>query len=196
MPPGLSQWPERTEGGDSLLTIIPKSPPAAWWGRAATARVYGCKLKESESEVAESCLTLCDPMDCSLPGSSVHGIFQARVLEWAAISFSKESSRPRDWTWVSRIAGRHFTIWATREAKLSNSQLQNKHTRHLGSRAEHCHPKRLLQRVLSLDFVFPLLVWLCPSLTQAHGDGPGTQCVPCLYPAGPVHMSKSLITWR
>ena len=43
---------------------------------------------ESESEVAQSCLTLCDPMDCSLPGSSVHGIFQARVLEWGAIAFS------------------------------------------------------------------------------------------------------------
>ena len=46
---------------------------------------------------------LCDPIDCSLPGSSVHGIFQARVLEWVAISFSRGSSRPRDRTWVSRI---------------------------------------------------------------------------------------------
>ena len=43
---------------------------------------------KSESEVAQSCLTLCDPMDCSLPGSSIHGIFQARVLEWGAIAFS------------------------------------------------------------------------------------------------------------
>ena len=54
-------------------------------------------------------------MDCSLPGSSVHGIFQARTLEWIAISFSRRSSRPRDWTWVSHIVGRHFTIWATKE---------------------------------------------------------------------------------
>ena len=69
----------------------------------------------SESEVAQSCPTLCDPMDCSLSGSSVHGIFQARVLEWVAISFSKGSSRPRDWTQVSHIAGRHFTVWATSE---------------------------------------------------------------------------------
>ena len=45
---------------------------------------------ESESEVAQSCPTLCDPMDSSLPGSTVHGIFQARILEWAAISFSKD----------------------------------------------------------------------------------------------------------
>ena len=68
-----------------------------------------------ESEVAQSCSTLCDPMDCSLPWSSVHGIFQARVLEWVAISFSRGSSQPRDRTWVSCIAVRCFTIWATRE---------------------------------------------------------------------------------
>ena len=49
--------------------------------------LYGLR----ESEVAQSCPTLCDPMDCSLPGSSVHGIFQARVLEWVAISFSRRS---------------------------------------------------------------------------------------------------------
>ena len=55
-------------------------------------------------------------MDCSLQDSSVHGIFQARVLEWVAISFSRGSSQPRDLTWVSHIAGRHFTIWATKEA--------------------------------------------------------------------------------
>ena len=51
---------------------------------------------ESESEVSQSCPTLCDPMDCSLPGSSIHGIFQARVLEWVAVSFSRRSSQPRD----------------------------------------------------------------------------------------------------
>ena len=58
------------------------------------------------------CPTLCDPMDCSLSGSSVHGIFQARVLEWIAISFSRGSSWPRDRTQVSRITDRRFTIWA------------------------------------------------------------------------------------
>ena len=67
------------------------------------------------SEVALSCLTLCDPMDCSLPGSSVHGIFQAIVLEWVAISFSRGSSQPRARTRVSRIVDRRFTVWATRE---------------------------------------------------------------------------------
>ena len=70
---------------------------------------------QRESEVAQSCPTLCDPMDCSPPGSSVHGIFQARILELVAISFSRRSSRPRDWTQVSHIVGRRFTIWATRE---------------------------------------------------------------------------------
>ena len=63
----------------------------------------------SESEVTQSCPTLCDP--------SIYGVFQARVLEWGTISFSRRSSRPRDWTQVSCIAGRHFTIWATREIR-------------------------------------------------------------------------------
>ena len=71
--------------------------------------------RETESEVAQPCPTLCDPIDCSLPGSSVHGIFQARVLEWVAISFSRGSSRPRDWTRVSRIVGRCFTFCLTKE---------------------------------------------------------------------------------
>ena len=62
---------------------------------------------------AQSCLTLCDPMDCSPPGSSIHGILQARILEWVLISFCKGSSQTRDQTWVSHIADRFFTIWAT-----------------------------------------------------------------------------------
>ena len=74
-----------------------------------------CMMYESESEVTQSCLTLWNPVDCTPPGSSVHGILQARILEWVAISFSRGSSRPRDRTRVSRIAGRHFNLWATRE---------------------------------------------------------------------------------
>ena len=62
-------------------------------------------------------LTLCNPMDCSLPGSSLRGIFQTRVLEWVAISFSRISSQPKDRTQVSHIAGRHFTVWATRDVE-------------------------------------------------------------------------------
>ena len=67
---------------------------------------------------AQSCRTLSNFTDCSPPGSSAHGIFQARILEWAAISSSRRSSWPRDRTRVSHIAGRFFTIWATREACL------------------------------------------------------------------------------
>ena len=68
------------------------------------------------SKVAQSCLTLCNPVDCSLPGSSIHEILQAKILEWVAISFSRGSSWTRDWTQVSHIAGRCFNLWATREA--------------------------------------------------------------------------------
>ena len=63
-----------------------------------------------------SWLTLCDPMVCSSPGSSLHGILQARILEWVAMPFSRGSSQPRDHTWVFHIAGKLFTIWASREA--------------------------------------------------------------------------------
>ena len=66
--------------------------------------------------VTQSCLTLSDPMDCGPPASSVHGILQARILEWIAIPFSRGSSRPRAHTQASRIAGIFLTIWATREA--------------------------------------------------------------------------------
>ena len=63
--------------------------------------------------VAQSRLTLCDPMDCRPPGSSAHGILQARTLEWVALPFSSGFSQPRDQTRVFHIAGRFFTVWAT-----------------------------------------------------------------------------------
>ena len=91
--------------------------------------MYGCEswtIKKAEwVKVTQSCPTLCDPMDCSQPGSSVHGILQARILEWVASLFSRGSSQPRDRTQVCHIAGRFFTIWATREAqrRLSAKQL-------------------------------------------------------------------------
>jgi len=73
-----------------------------------------------ESEVkmkillAQPCQTLCDPMHCSPADYSVHGILQVRILKWVAISFSRGSSRPRDWTQVTCIAGRIFTVWASK----------------------------------------------------------------------------------
>ena len=66
--------------------------------------------------VPQSCPSLCNPMDYNPSGSTVQGILQARILEWVAISFSRGSSLPRDQIWVSCIAGRFFTVWATREA--------------------------------------------------------------------------------
>ena len=75
--------------------------------------------------VTQSCLTLCDPMGCSPPGSFVHGILQARILEWVAISFSRGSSWARDWTQVSCIVGRCFNLWPTRESYgFSSSHVQ------------------------------------------------------------------------
>ena len=66
------------------------------------------------------------PMDCSLPDSSVHGVFQAKVLEWVAISFARGSSPPRDRTWVSGFADRCFTVWTTREAPQKEKHAFNK----------------------------------------------------------------------
>ena len=67
-----------------------------------------------------SCVQLCNPLDCSPPGSSVHGILQARILKWVAMPSSRRSSQPRDWIQVSCIAGGLFTDWATRDKRLIN----------------------------------------------------------------------------
>ena len=83
-------------------------------------------LIRKKSEVAQLSLALCDPMDCSLPGSSVHGIFQARGLEWVAISLSRGSSPPRDRTQVSRIAGRRFTVGAIRDHQKEKVNFRSK----------------------------------------------------------------------
>ena len=76
------------------------------------------------NDLAQLCPTLGDPMDSGLPGSAVHGIFQARILEWAAISFSRGSSQPRDRTRVSRIVGRCFTTCTTKEVCNHEPQLK------------------------------------------------------------------------
>ena len=104
----------------SMITIISKHTDFGWKQDYALSSRYSpmnwlIRYYESESEVSQSCPTICDPMDCGLPGSSVHWILQARILEWVAISFSRGSSRPRNRTQVSRIAGRRFNLWATRK---------------------------------------------------------------------------------
>ena len=81
------------------------------WGPSRTPQFWG-----QWGVVAQLCLTLCDPVDWILPGSSVHGILRAGILEWVVMSSSTGSSQPRDRTQVSCIAGRLFTIWAIWEA--------------------------------------------------------------------------------
>ena len=98
-----SSTPTPAPTGQNLQVGSPASPNLAW----ASAVL-------SHSIVSDSC----DPMDCSPPGSSVHGIIQARILEGVAMPSSRRSSQPRDQTQVCHIAGRFFTIWATREAHI------------------------------------------------------------------------------
>ena len=118
-----SVWIQRTKNGNPGLTqrkVLSKwwrGPP--WWpsgspcssGDVGMIPGQGTKMPRE----SQSCPTLFDALDCSLPGSSVHGILQARILEWVAIPFSRGSSQPRDWILVSCAAGRFFTVWATRE---------------------------------------------------------------------------------
>ena len=92
---------------------LPFPSPGKLLGPGIKPRFPTYKVK---SEVTQLCLTLCNPLDCNLPGSPAHGIIQAWILEWVAILFSRGSSWPRDWTQVSCIAGRLFTIWATKES--------------------------------------------------------------------------------
>ena len=101
----LSVWVDLRSCGQTLQLALP-----------IASRSISSFHEEKKVLVAQLCLTLCNPVGCSSPGFSVHGFLQARILEWVAICFSRGSSRPRDWAWVSRIAGRLFTIWASREA--------------------------------------------------------------------------------
>ena len=90
--------------------------------------IFALSFDEVKVLVAQSCPTLCDRMDYSSPAPSVHGILQSRILEWVAVLFSRGSSRPRYKTEVSHIAGRFFTVRATREA-LKASENSHKQTR-------------------------------------------------------------------
>ena len=99
------------KGGEPLCTTV-KS-----WTRPAGGPLKNHKEFRGKW-VARLCTTLYDPVDCSLPAPSPHGILQIRLLEWVAVPFFRASSQPRDRTHVSLIAGRFFTIWATREAQI------------------------------------------------------------------------------
>ena len=87
-----------------------KRLPDMFGATGAKKRVISSSCMHLRALVTQSCPTLCDPVDCSPPGSSVHGILQVRILERAATPFSRGSFRPRDQTWASCFAGRFFTI--------------------------------------------------------------------------------------
>ena len=103
MSPVSSTWKERTYSRKHSYSFLlwvelcPLTPKFICWNCYT-------QYHKSEVEVTQSCLTFCDPMDCSLPGSSVHGIFQARILDWVVISYSRGSSWPRDWTHASYVS--------------------------------------------------------------------------------------------
>ena len=84
-----------------------------------------CMKVKSQSEVAQSCPTLSDPMGCSLPGSSVHGIFQARVLEWGAIAFSRCLPHCRHILYHLSYQGVHYSYWSTIKNKCVCFKIQN-----------------------------------------------------------------------
>ena len=118
------------------------------------------------------CQALCDPMDCSPPGSSVHRILQARILEWVTISFFRGSSQSRSQTQASHIVGRFFTIWATRESQQfyhTNDNLPMKKLR-LREARKHAECHRLVagrsgNQILFWPTSLPkLLVFLFPNL--------------------------------
>ena len=92
------------------------------WHSFMGSHTIGGKVK---MKVAQSCLALWDPRGCSPPDSTVCGILQARILEWVAIHFSRQFSQARNWSGVSCIAGRFFTIWTTREVHIAIDQPQN-----------------------------------------------------------------------
>ena len=114
---------------DRLFSWAPKSLQTV---ATAIKLKVACSLEEKPwqtyqwtSEISQLCPTLCDPMDCSLPASSIHGIFQARVLEWVAISFSRGSSQPReDLGFPAGLLHCRQTlyIWATKEEHIKKQR--------------------------------------------------------------------------
>ena len=117
------------EDAGSLIFVFPKEPRTVLFTKLTLKKILSKCLQGfcCCCLVTKSCPTLCSPIDCSLQGSSVHGIFQARILEWVAISFSRRSSQPRDWTHIFCIGKWILYNWATREFPLqgSTNQLKN-----------------------------------------------------------------------
>ena len=115
LPGSSSGW-----GGKASLVYVSSRTAECWkgcglWGYTAWFKSCLCHFLCCYL-VAKSCLTLCKPMECSLPGSSVHGILQARILEWVAISSSRGSFQLRDQTRISCIGRQILYHWVTQEA--------------------------------------------------------------------------------
>ena len=121
--------------------------------------------------VTQSCPTLCDPVDCIPPGSSVRGLLQARILEWVATPFSRGSSQLRHQTRVSHTAGRLFTVWVTREALLTRkleitiqksleADLQFSFSCLRWPLCDSCLPSTLSMRAHCLTFCAGICHWL------------------------------------
>ena len=108
--------------GDKLFAKTRSFTSRWWWIRKGNPIWSAFSLGKGrgpwKAKVAQLCPTLCDPMHFSPPGSSVHAILQARILEWVAVPFSRGSSQSRDQTQVSHIAGRFFTICITTESTM------------------------------------------------------------------------------
>ena len=92
----------------------------------------------------QSCLTLCDPMDCNQPGSSVHGISQPRILEWVAISSFRGSSQPRNWTRISYISRQVLYHWATWDALFTGKKWDQFGQKRKSGRRRQWHPTPVL----------------------------------------------------
>ena len=156
MPTGTcTSWADTTE--QEQISIIWLSLSWVWFqGEIKFSLSHPIVFSKTwESEITQSCPNLCNPMDCSLPRFSVHGIFQARIPEWVAISFSRGSSQPRDRTQVSCIVGRSFTVWATREV-INLQSLVTTHT--------HTHTHTLQNRDLANEI---LAHWCTASSSSA-----------------------------
>ena len=142
-------------------------PPLWDWFRSYTRTLQ----VSTACLVAQPCPSPCDPMDCSLPDSSVHKILQARILEWVAIPFSRGSSPARDRTQVSCISGRFLTSWATREAKGKFRRYKN------ACRGKHTHFFRSQMKEyghLTLVNSFIHCILMNTSLMQGLGRASGT----------------------
>ena len=108
----------------------------------------------------------CDPMNCSPSSSSVHQVFQARILEWVAISFSRASSQPRDQTLVSLTAGRFFTIWATR---LPEYHLSYREFSTILFWNKHFEKKKKIQGHSGVGRLLMFVLWVPPTWgTRTH----------------------------